>query len=1192
MFLQSGKTRKIRNVFPKQFQGTGRDVYLGSSKSGLVPIFKNTLQTEYPFQLTSELNIPYRASCCQVVAGLNYIATNLNYGDSQSMMISKYSAKNQTISWVTAVDCCNTPIVGFTKYNNIPAMKHNSRFIQFYMYVKNGKVIYCQNGADAVSLSDFLGKAALDASTSHMLELVMYLDTVSFYVDGDLWIQSRVPAQGYYYACASSLDLSQDLISAYAGATMLFEYKHTIFSPFPMAIESVLGEFANDFAGNKNLQCEATDGTSVNVLSGNGNNLAITQSNSVALSMYEGQYMRYNSLCTLRPFKYASYNFTYKKLVNKYGKTGAQFVVASSTGNILFTGTICQDASYQNTTDEHLSLYLTDTPFIIATPVTYTTLSTETKTTSLSDYSNLAYNTNATEVSNTSSCILVKKGEYSDYKQSLPSGDLSVLESNVNSAIAKYTATCTDLQNDDLTEMNQRNSVKSSYNNVSTYNNVSLYEQNTVNIYRKINISKENTISICILPQAEVGLDAVKTNKMRAIISIDGENCYTFAFQDAGIPHLEFDTYEGSILADMSYQPIFDSATDASYVNQVNSFDAYTYDSSNSRMKEPYKYYDASYDAIKRIANDASVDNGSNITLNFFNKLVPRKAYKNFIVTVFVPEMVSIDDSQITISFSPSFFTEQHPLGNVFMCQDDDIQPLMVEYLIGKTTEGKYALVRVTGSEASQFTVSESLKIQDRIDIMVLKNSQSTSSTVPGFTYLVYANGCLLDIYTTNNHTTRSSSLLFGVNLLKTDDYISGLRVKDLTPSSTDIMWDTKPYTPSSKLSGTISTNARTYGGGAFVQDGVYYNSKTSEGANTNGLCLGYMFQNTHSILLKQLKHNDGTSCSDLGLSQASATRTSDLMFNRANNYVISDDCSSAVVHELGSRMAVLSSPSVNTPMQLLKQSFNAPIEYSCAGNTYISAYSDKWDLFTASNQVSGDSLRIEPVIQNYYPQKYSGRIEFGLPTVVSSSNELACNQRAWVQREGAAATELDCDGYVKYKKPVNSESWSIHELILIPQRSGATDNYIIRAAIKRLEISCDFNSPSTSKAMLGILKGPTLPGLQGQKTEFEKNEDFLFSIYPPSSNDDYYAENRDMSDENKLANATRFTGERYGIQIDYVSSSHSLVRYFVDSKGVRTYYTPNRNSGKLTDAFFSIGYSIYSYGSALINPRMSIIYN
>lgn len=460
------------------------------------------------------------------------------------------------------------------------------------------------------------------------------------------------------------------------------------------------------------------------------------------------------------------------------------------------------------------------------------------------------------------------------------------------------------------------------------------------------------------------------------------------------------------------------------------------------------------------------------------------------------------------------------------------------------------------------------------------------------YTFYVFVNGILLDTYTLSGLTYQANGLVYGVNIRYPGDYFLGLRIKELSNSNADTAWDTKPWSPSSSIVSKTSYSYNT--SSKFVCDGVYKNSlgTSASGGTLNGWNLGALFTNTTPMIIKQFCKADEDGCADIGFSYSKLDSISTNMFRRTQNYLISSDIGGIAVHELNSRVTRFDNQSIidgvvnNDTAEIIRPKGLEPFEYYALGYKGVGQNTNNLDIATDNADTSSIPMRIEPLIQNYYPGKENGKTEIGYPSVVASSNEKVDLELGNIFIDistgsaialGTGVTVIDCGSYYKFKKIVNSEAWSSRAILY----------GLMRNAVDEVEFSCKYTTNSTSRAMLGILYSYNYNIAGG----FNSYSDFAYSIYTPSGEDSYYVENRDMNDENKLANLSRAAGDRYGMKITYINETQSKLEYFVESNGVRKYYTPNRNNGIIESSNLLFGIMLWSYGTACISPRLSIKY-
>lgn len=1537
MFVKKGKP--VRNILRPSSNMLGPCVKYSNK-----PVFQNLIQTQDPFNVETEINIPYSSVLASYDNDNKYIKLEAN--ESISVLCSKVSAKNQQISWIMPAGSNSTPIVGFSKYNKPAYSKGNNKIIQFYMYASNRDVIYCQNGADAVSLCSQKGLSKLAPGKAHIFTLVLYEDTVSYYVDSQLWCQARVPAQGFYYVMITTPPYDSTLSKGFVGCDKLYNFKHLIYSPFPAMLNRYNDMFASDFSGNIDLLQE-----------GQGNLLSINDGSPIAVSAYENQNMRYNQMVAYNPYRYATYSFTYKKGVSRYKNGCSEFAIykdsypsivylytSRSSGyftikvererdgvitsksstiyhsdnsysspykldfNTLFGqlvksrdvyrlyvssgyspnftlylsynsgstisytsytinsaglitsyvvkygsltldsviyGLICTDAGYVSSSDEKLKLYISKDPiqikhldskeyYYVDTSTTYEiiyvtstnseglpeeettyripTLRKYTKSTygsntnvlihrganytelvlpdgdidslyseyniALQDFQSIynsyqpVYDTYVSArseynsaVSNYNSAVNNVNSAYSNLqnawnkwtptieKQFLANAvwnaignwynsyssqisgkiDVSINRStctahNISSATmtggvigrtevtvidtisasvtkpssfsnqrvieiynmaymiknkttyqpevvmspsSQYTAFCNAMQewsnaryisgssaaSNESSAYDTYSSALSTYNtannnynsassrldtaksdlrsatsnmsissstasqlqqasdriNTGVYgsegynyyyfaeaykqavmNNYDVYHNNQVSVLASTYVNNEDTINIKILPNLTDTTDITESENCCAIIDVNAENIYTYNYKTVSTSRLALATWEGSMLSDMCYQPVFDSPVNANMEWQANIYDNYSAGSDSIFLKSPYNCYAQTYDYILRYKNNSKVTSSSKYTLNYFDKVVQRKSYKNAMVTFFITPLNSDEQSTNSISFSPSYFTEQHPLGNILLCQSNDIQNLMLQYAVS-VNDGDIWITRITDGARTQTNITK-VSIYDRVDIIWLKSSSTSSTNRLNVTFYLYVNGILKDTYTQSGFTVESNSLVYGINTLYVGDGFLGLRIKDLSFSNSDTLWDTKPLTPSSTYGGTLQTFSRILSG-QFNHDGVYKNNYSADSNSSNGYCPGYMFMNTHSLLLKGFCKQEASNCSDLGFAilNNSTLGTTNDAFARPNNYLVSDDVDVIAVHELDTRVAQYSGVKVNDTMEIVKPTGVEQINYYAIGNRYRSKNINNIEMYSDKTSTSGLIQRIEPVVKNFYAGKVNGKCEFGLPTIPKSTYEYGPEIHISALKYAYNVQTVDCSGYHRFKKVNSTESWDSRAIldcgfIVDEDDNKGTDYTIKRTKVKKMEISCVFTTNSTGRCLIGLL--PTLPTKDTINTGgFTENKDFLFSLYVPADTSAFYRENRDMSDERQLDSKPRYLGDRYGFEIEYVNDSYSTVKYFIDQNDVRTYYTPNRNSGKLTASNIIVGISLYSQGLACVDPKMKVIY-
>lgn len=1537
MFVKKGKP--VRNILRPSSNMLGPCVKYNNK-----PVFQNLIQTQDPFNFETETNIPYSSVLASYDNDNKYIKLEAN--ESISVICSKVSAKNQQISWVMPSGSTSTPIVGFSKYNKPAYSKGNNKIIQFYMYASNRDVIYCQNGADAVSLCSQMGLPKLDSNKAHIFTLLLYEDTVSYYVDSQLWCQARVPAQGFYYVMITTPPYDSALSKGFVGCDKLYNFKHLIYSPFPAMLNRYNDMFASDFSGNIDVLQE-----------GQGNLLSIDDSSPEVSSAYENQDMRYNQMVAYNPYRYATYSFAYKRGVSKYKNGCSEFAIykdsypsivylytnrssgnftlrvererdgvltvksstiyhsnnssgspyklnlntlfgqlvkskdvyrvyvssgyspnftlylsyPSSASNISYTsysiksaalitsytvkydsltldsgiyGLICTDKDYVNSSDEKLKLYISGDPiqikhlsskeyYYVDTSTTYeviyvTSINSdglpEEETTyripSLRKYTKSTYGSNT-------NVLIHREANYTELV--LPDGDIDSLyseyntalqdflsiynsyqpvyneyvnaRSEYNSAVSNYnsaaqnvnsayvdledawnnwtptiekqflanavcnaiskwyesyssqvsgkivsitTSTCTAYYTSSATMLggpkdrssvsttntisasvtkpssfsNQRvieiynmaymiqnkttnqpqvvmsrsseyiafcnamqewsnegyisgssaasnesskyniySSALSTYNNananynsassrldtalsnfrsatsnmssssstanqlqqasnrISTdvygsagynyyqfanaykqviMNNYNVYYDNQVSVLASTYVNNEDTINIKILPNLTDNTDITESESCCAVIDVNAENIYTYNYKTVSTSRIAISTWEGSMLSDMCYQPVFDSPVNANMEWQANRYDNYSAGSDSIFLKEPYNCYAQTYDYIVRYKNNSKITSSDDYTLNYFDKVVQRKAYKNAMVTFFITPLNSYEHSTNSISFSPSYFTEQHPLGNILLCQSNDIRNLMLQYAVS-VNDGAIWITRITDGASTQTNITQ-VSVYDRVDIMWLKASNTSANNRLNVTFYLYVNGILKDTYTQSGFTVESNSLVYGINTLYVGDGFLGLRIKDLSFSNSDTLWDTKPLTPSSMYGGTPQTFSRILSG-QFNHDGVYKNNATVNNSTSNGYCPGYMFMNTHALLLKGFCKQEASSCSDLGfviLNNITLGTTNDA-FARANNYLVSDDVDVIAVHEFDTRITQYSGVKVNDTMEIIKPTGVEQINYYAIGNRYRSKSINNVEMYSDKTSTSGLIQRIEPIVKNYYGGKINGKCEFGLPTIPKSTYEYGPEIHISALKYAYNVQTVDCSGYHRFKKINSTESWDNRAILdcgfIINDANNKGTNYTIeRTKVKKMEISCVFTTNDTGRCLIGLL--PTLPTEDTIKTGgFKGNKEFLFSLYVPADTSAFYRENRDMSDERQLDSKSRYLGDRYGFEIEYVNDSYSTVKYFIDQNDVRTYYTPNRNLGRLTASNIIVGIALYSQGLACVDPKMKVIY-
>ena len=1534
MFVK--KIKPVRNILRPSSNMLGPCVKYNNK-----PVFQNLIQTQDPFNFETETNIPYSYVLASYDKDNKYIKLEAN--ESISVICSKVSAKNQQISWVMPSGSTSTPIVGFSKYNKPAYSKGNNKIIQFYMYASNGDVIYCQNGADAVSLCSQVGLSKLDSNKAHIFNLVLYEDTVSYYVDSQLWCQARVPAQGFYYVMITTPPYDSTLSKGFVGCDKLYNFKHLIYSPFPAMLSKYNDMFASNFSGNIDVLQE-----------GQGNLLSINDGSIEASSAYEKQDMRYNQMVAYNPYRYATYSFTYKKGVSKYKNGCSEFVIykdsypsivylytsrssgyfsikvererdgiitsknttiyhsnnsysspykldfntlfgqlvksrdtyrlyissgyspnftlylsyPSSSSSISYKsyyikssgiittytvkynsivldsaiyGLICTDKDYVSSSDEKLKLYVSASPIQIKHLSSKEYYSVDTSTTyqmievksvnsdGLPDYTDtasiLTLKKYTKSIYGSDTNVLIHRGaSYSE--RDLPDGNIDSLyskyetalqdfedvydsyqtvydtfvnaNSEYNSAVISYNdavnsvnnaddkladawsdwvtafnkqflayavwnaiskwytsyssqvsgiavsitpSTCTahnvdsatqyggvvnrseitmidtisasvtkpssfsnqrviELYNiaymiknqttnqpevvmsrsseyiafcqamqewyngqyisgssaassesstystysaalstyneayDNYTSANSRlNTAKSNYKNatanimsssstvtklkeaiekidvntpdsdgynyyqfVSEYkqavmNNYNVYYDNQVSVLASTYVNNEDTINIKILPNLTDKTDITESESCCAVIDVNAENIYTYNYKTVSTSRIMLSTWEGSMLSDMCYQPVFDSPVNANMQWQANMFDNYSAGSDSIFLRYPYNCYAQTYDYIFRYQNNSKITGSTDYTLNYFDKVVQRKAYKNAMLTFFVTPFNSEKYSTNSISFSPSYFTEQHPLGNIFLCQSNDIQNLMLQYALS-VSDGAIWITRVTDVGATQTNITQ-VSVYDRVDIMWLKASNTSANNRLSVTFYLYVNGILKDTYTQSGFTVESNSLVYGINTLYVGDGFLGLRIKDLSFSNSDTLWDTKPLTPSSMYGGTMQTFSRILSG-QFNHDGVYKNNASANSGTSNGFCPGYMFMNTHALLLKGFCKQEASSCSDLGFAilNKSALSTTDDAFARANNYLVSDDVNVIAIHEFDNRITQYSGAKVNDTMEIMKPTGVEQINYYAIGNRYRSKSINNIEMYSDKTSTSGLIQRIEPIVKNFYGSKINGKCEFGLPTIPKSTYEYGPEIHISALKYHYNVQTVDCSGYHRFKKINSTESWDSRAILdcgfIVDEDDKKETNYTIkRTKVKKMEISCVFTTNDTGRCLIGLLPSESSTSTGGFKT----NEEFLFSLYVPADTSSFYRENRDMSDERQLDSKSRYLGDRYGFEIEYVNDSYSNVKYFIDQNDVRTYYTPNRNSGILTAPNILVGIALFSQGLACVDPKMKVIY-
>lgn len=734
-----------------------------------------------------------------------------------------------------------------------------------------------------------------------------------------------------------------------------------------------------------------------------------------------------------------------------------------------------------------------------------------------------------------------------------------------------------------------------SYNTAQRWNHYTKFVEYSVSS-TKINICNEDVVNVKFLPITTLNTDSTESKTVRVVVDVNGENVYSRNVDVYYAPRMYFKCWEGTVFSDLLYQPLFDSVHEANVEQQMNLFDNYTRGSDSPYLQEPYENYAQTYDGLTRIGNNTH----SSLTTydrNFFEKIVTRKTYKNGLMTFWVTSLNSTEYSQQSIIFRPSFFTEQHPLGSIELCQNvekPELDDMTVIYAIGMDTDtGGLVLARANYNNGTLGTTTISaVEERDRVDILFLKGVSSTASNRLSYTFYVFVNGILLDTYTLRGLTYQANGLVYGVNIRYPGDYFLGLRIKELSNSNTDTAWDTKPWSPSSSV---VSKTTYSYNTSSeFVCDGVYKNSlgTSASGGTLNGWNLGALFTNTTPMIIKQFCKADEDGCADIGFSYSKLGSISTNMFRRTQNYLISSDIGGIAVHELDSRVTRFDNQSIidgvvnNDTAEIIRPKGLEPFEYYALGYKGVGQNTNNLDIAVDNADTSNTPMRIEPLIQNYYPGKENGKTEIGYPTVVATTNERVDLELGGIAVAtvngnpvilGTGITVIDCGSYYKYKKIENSEAWT----------GKAVVYGVYRDKVDTVEFSCKYTTNATSRAMLGLLYSYDAT-ISGGFTDYS---DFEYSIYTPSGESSYYAENRDMSDENKLAELSRAAGDRYGMKVTYINETQSKLEYFVESNGVRRYYTPNRNGGIIESSNLVFCIMLYGYGTACISPRVSIKY-
>lgn len=1550
MFIQSDG-KPIKNIVFEGQEIIGHDI-----KTNGKIAFKNAIQTSTPFDFTEETRIPYGSKFCSMEEQNLVKNVKFDLSDGQSYLFSRYSAKNQMVSWRSKAGACNTPVVGLTKYNGVPATENNDKYMQFSMSVLGGRVTYCQNGVDNISLSDLLGKDTLDSSIEHTFTIQLYNDIVSYYVDSQLWMQARVPAQGFYRVCATA-QLSSTFINNYEGSDKLYNFGHLIYSPFPLTVGGIFGRYIANENNEQEYLMLPNDGTySVGATEnniypmGSTKEMDVYNRESVCSSIspqetfmhygvysftvdkitgtnkdgcgefvietvntyesFDNVYVRAASTNSSRYFylsfrrtrngstRSISRRFTWSNswttismeeifgdkladgdefrvvmgsksssgstTVYVYGGSttysSAVFTYSHSTGNLSSGdilverkigvwrepqryGTISQRYSRLDGGKE-LRLYLSNEPiaffdapkiaryafktytyniahirngFTETTPyyatrlervdyidarmcvfnrkmgiqesipdisttidicdgyvddfddlasaidtvigqynyywlqveqlsktvsdteaavnkafntldnldneiisagndwvteanrvvnrlndtqqlfnnawsefgrfykkhadkctqsfsmrtttrsVSYATsispYGRTTSTATMNSYPSVSHGTSelgwdgafanlldrftgsssrfdvvgelgfeyAEEFNNVRSAIddwvdsfaNIDGGSYDNEEQNayeiyadFASKYISTL-AEYNSAVAEFNSAKEELaeavkyvtSDQDYEEsyygtiINTFSQYESAYNDymnshpgvssdISTvnshYNNVQQIYSNSVSC-TSATLHDKDVINIMVLPNTTTNQKLINyggDGDYKVIIDINGENIQQSTYETNNPIIVDWKVWDGMQFVDMSFQPLFDSANDSKVIHQADMYSNLSVGASSPYLQLPYTNYNQGFGSLTREANNTSD--------NLLEKVVNRKHYKNCIVSFFVTELSSTD-SMNTISCCPSYFTEDSPTADEFLCSTSALKSVSVSWALKKNANNEMYLEqhRWSGSSEITTTIASGLKKGDRVDILLLRGIGTSVSNRTRFTYYVYVNGTLRGTQQISSATPYNNSMLFGVNIKCLGDSFDGLRIKELTLSNTDTLWDTRPLTPMSTINSAITYSQ--YFSGQPLYDGCYKNNSSSSGSATNGWNPGYMLGNTSAQILKVFCKNRTGSSADIALTKVMNFNVSSSMFNRANDYGISDDTNTIVVNEKDVRKnawngASTISNTLNEPIQLYKPIGHRPIEYNAKGYCYRSEFQEDMDVATATTDSSTPNCRFEPVVKNYYAGQDTGRVEFGLPSVVNK-NGIGTTQRVSSLFYANGIATIDCGSYTKFKKVVNSESWTAFGVLDCCAIDMTTKERIIspkRTDVKEMEISCDYINQATARCLIGLIDSDNL-----SSSSINSVYDFIFGLYCPYSDTDYYWENRDQSDQRSIdSSKSRAKGDTFGLLITYNNENSSTVRYFVDRDGVRTYYTPNRNNGTLTTDYISVAVAIYSAGCACINPRIRIVYN